>query len=50
MTKTTFLLAILAFAAGSILSSCNTTAGMGQDIQKMGIAVERSAEKTGGTN
>ncbi len=49
MTKNTIRFALLAFATGSILSSCNTTAGIGQDIQKVGGKMENTAKKTGGT-
>lgn len=42
-------LALLAFASGAILSSCSTTAGFGQDLQKVGSKLENKAEETGGT-
>ncbi|MEM1082628.1 MAG: entericidin A/B family lipoprotein [Verrucomicrobiota bacterium] len=38
--------AIAAFA----LSSCNTTAGIGQDIQKAGEGITRGAEKAKPSN
>jgi entericidin A len=38
------LLAIVVFSAG-ILSSCNTTAGAGRDIEKVGEGVHDTARK-----
>ncbi|MEP4076879.1 entericidin A/B family lipoprotein [Haloferula sp.] len=49
MKKNLLRLAALAFATGTFLSSCNTTAGVGRDIQKLGGKMEDSAERTGGT-
>ena len=50
MTKILLRFALLAFASGTILASCNTTAGVGKDIQKLGSKMETSAENTGGTD
>lgn len=35
------------FLAGASLAGCNTVRGAGQDIQSVGEATERTAEKTG---
>jgi predicted small secreted protein len=39
-------LAVLAIAASS---SCSTTKGFGQDLQKVGSRLEARADETGGT-
>ena len=43
----TFRILLLAIVAGTagILSSCNTTAGMGRDIQQAGEGVHDTARK-----
>lgn len=42
--------AILLAAFGTALStSCSTTKGFGQDLQKVGNRIEHRAESTGGT-
>jgi|PersoiStandDraft_1058852.scaffolds.fasta_scaffold389637_1 predicted small secreted protein len=43
MKKLTVLLAIL--AASSLLSACNTIAGVGKDVQKVGQAVEGAGRR-----
>ena len=40
-TMITLLLSILAFAA----AGCNTTRGLGQDVEATGEAIEEAAEK-----
>jgi predicted small secreted protein len=41
------LLAIFALAgAASVLSACNTFAGMGEDLRSAGGAISNSAERT----
>lgn len=40
------LLAVLAIA---VSSSCSTTKGFGQDLQKVGDRIETRADATGGT-
>ncbi len=48
--KTIRLIAIgLAGAGIALSSSCNTTRGFGEDLQKVGEKVEERAESTGGT-
>lgn len=42
------LLLLLAVPALT-LASCNTTAGFGQDLQKVGSKLEKKADETGGT-
>ncbi|MGB6220718.1 entericidin A/B family lipoprotein [Haloferula sp.] len=49
MIKNSLLLALIAFASGTVLSSCNTTAGFGEDLQKVGSKLETKADDTGGT-
>ena len=43
MKKTIATILAIAFAAA--LAGCNTVHGMGQDIQKAGSAIEKSADK-----
>jgi len=43
MTKTTILLALLSLGSALLFSSCHTVTGLGEDIQKGGQAIERSA-------
>ncbi len=38
-------LVLTLFAAGFILAGCNTVAGVGQDVQKGGEAVENAADR-----
>lgn len=44
MTKIFIRLSILAFIAG-IISSCNTTAGIGEDVSKFGGRITNAAER-----
>lgn len=46
--KSTLLLALVAVAA--VLSSCNTTIGLGRDMRILGDGMEKSANKSRGTN
>jgi predicted small secreted protein len=41
--RTKFILLLVAFGALA-LSSCNTVAGFGEDVQRMGEGVENSGE------
>ena len=43
-------LMLLAMFSVSALSACNTTKGMGQDVQKVGEKLEDAADNTGGTD
>ncbi len=48
--KTLQLLSLLFASSGFLaLSSCSTTRGFGQDLQKVGGDLERAAVETGGT-
>ena len=38
------LMLIALTAAAALLSGCNTVKGMGQDVQKAGAAIEKSAK------
>jgi entericidin A len=38
-----------AIAGVSLTTSCSTTKGLGQDLQKVGERIEDRAESTGGT-
>jgi entericidin A len=49
MKRVFALLFIAAFAAGT-LSACNTVAGAGKDVQKVGEKVEGAADDTGATD
>lgn len=49
MKRTIYMLVLTAFAAVS-LSACNTVAGAGKDVQKVGDKMESSADKTGATS
>lgn len=44
---------LIAFAVAAVsvasISSCNTTRGIGQDIQKAGHSISTTATRTGGT-
>lgn len=42
------ILATAAFAIGS--TSCATTKGFGQDVEKVGSKIEQKANQTGGAN
>ena len=44
MFKLCARLCLLAFVAGAI-ASCNTTAGVGKDIQKTGQGIQKVADK-----
>ena len=49
--KTIKLTVLLLAAFGiAISTSCSTTKGFGQDLQKVGDRIETRAESTGGTN
>ncbi len=37
-------LMLIALAAAALLAGCNTVKGMGQDVQKAGAAIEKSAK------
>ncbi|MFC7337237.1 entericidin A/B family lipoprotein [Haloferula chungangensis] len=50
MKKNFIRLALLAFAGSCIISSCNTTKGFGEDLQKVGGKIEKQADETGGTD
>ena len=50
MKKNLIRFALLAFTSGVILTSCNTTKGFGEDLQKIGGRLETKADETGGTN
>jgi len=39
------LLAVLVLGAATLVSACNTTAGLGQDVSATGHAVTNGAEK-----
>ena len=43
MKKSTNLLALLSLGSALHLATCNTMSGIGQDIQRGGQAIERSA-------
>jgi predicted small secreted protein len=48
--KSLKLALLLAMSVGSAFStSCSTTKGFGQDLQKLGNKLENEAEATGGT-
>jgi len=49
MKRIALLFLIALFAAGT-LSACNTVAGAGKDVQKVGEKVEEAADDTGGTD
>ena len=44
MTKVAAVLSVL--LAGSFLTGCNTTKGMGEDVEATGEAVQDAAQKT----
>ncbi|MEI6656483.1 MAG: Entericidin EcnAB [Verrucomicrobiota bacterium] len=46
--KSALLLALVAVAA--VLSSCNTTIGLGRDMRILGDGMEKSANKTRGSS
>ena len=46
--KSALLLALVAVA--TVLSSCNTMIGLGRDMRILGDGMEKSANKTRGTN
>lgn len=43
--KTAFLALLLGFSA-LLVAGCNTTRGLGQDVEATGEAIEEAAEKT----
>jgi len=44
-TISAMLLTVLMLGAATLVSACNTTAGLGQDVSATGHAVTNSAEK-----
>lgn len=49
MKKFKLAACLLALAAPFISTSCSTTKGFGQDLQKVGSRLENQADATGGT-
>jgi len=49
MKRIAVLILVSLFSAG-MLSACNTVAGAGKDVQKVGEKVEEAAEDTGATD
>lgn len=52
MRKTQTLAGLLAifFISSVLLTGCNTTKGLGQDLKKAGEKIEESAKKSGAKN
>ncbi len=48
--KRLIALTLLALFSMSLVTACNTTKGLGKDLQKVGEKMEGAAEKTGGTD
>jgi len=48
--KRLIALMLLAMFSVATLAACNTTAGMGKDVQKVGEKVEEAADDTGATD
>lgn len=44
MQKSTILLTLLSLGTALLFASCNTMSGLGEDIQRGGQAIERSAD------
>jgi len=49
MKRIAVLILVSLFSAGT-LSACNTVAGAGKDVQKVGEKVEEAADETGATD
>ena len=49
MKRIAVLILVSLFSAGT-LTACNTVAGAGKDVQKVGEKVEEVADETGGTD
>ncbi len=45
MNKSIMKLALVAAALGSLLASCNTVAGVGEDVGRLGRGVENTAHR-----